>query len=159
MRRGLRFAGDLQELIENFGQGRVEVFVVGLLQKGQLDRAGDGPEDVVGFAVIDYEAEHGPGIGGAVLLIGAGGAVGGEKAELEDEVGVGGIGERREIAGGFEGGVELGICAIGISAEWLGKQATVGAGVRDKDGLGDDELARDWASLIVGGHLRKSGGR
>lgn len=39
MRRGGRFAGDLQKLVEDFGQRHVEVLVVGLLQIGELDGA------------------------------------------------------------------------------------------------------------------------
>jgi len=91
MRRGGRFAGDLQELVEDLGQRHVEVLVVGLLQVGELDGAGDGPEDVVGFAVVDHQAEHGSGIGGAVLLVDVSGAVRGEKPQLEDEIGLGWI--------------------------------------------------------------------
>lgn len=50
---------------------------MGFLEKSDVDGLGYGPEDVVGLAIVDGEAEHGTRIGGAVLFVRVGGSVGG----------------------------------------------------------------------------------
>jgi hypothetical protein len=60
------------------------------------------------------------------LLVGVGGVVGGEKPELEDEIGAERIADQRKIAGSFERVVELGVGPVGIDREGFRKQAAVG---------------------------------
>jgi len=153
-----RLAGDLEELVEDLGQGRIKVLVMGLLHVGEFNGLGDGPEDVVGLGVVDHQAEHGPGIGGAVLLVGVGGTTGGGEPEFEDEVGLGGVADQREFFGGFEGVIELRVSAIGVAAEWLRKQAAVGAGVGNEDVFCRRQFRRQWAGLAVGWHLGEACG-
>ena len=58
----------------------------------------------------------GRGSAAPFCLLAFGGAVRGEKPELEDEVGLGRIADQRVIAGGFERGIELRVGAIGVAA-------------------------------------------
>lgn len=79
--------GEVQKRVDDAVDGFVEVAVVGSLEKRGVDGIGDGPENVVGLAIVDYEAEFGAGIGGSVLLVGVGRTVGSGETKIEDEVG------------------------------------------------------------------------
>ena len=136
MRRYWRLAGDREELVEDGGESQIEVVVVGLLEEGQIDGLGDGPENVVGPAVVDCEPEHGTRIGSAVLLVGVGRAIRGDELKFGHEVGFGRSVYQLEGVGRLKSRVELCIGTIGIAGKRLGKEPAVGPSVGEKYGFG-----------------------
>src|ERR1035437_7142786 len=145
----------------------VEVALVGLLQIGNLDRLGHGPQHIVGLAVVDHQPEHGQRVGCAIHLIhlaAPGWAVVRDELEFEDQVGVCRGGHQLKLAGSLERRVELDVGAARGARERGRKQPAVGPGIGDEDLFGREDgwwygCCRGAAGLLgEGGNRRKKGG-
>ena len=134
------FAGKLLEIEKQNRESLVEVAVAGPLPVAKRDRFQQGPQQKMGFTVIDEEPENGRSGARVVDL------------EIQDQVGIGRIPRHLEEAGGLESRIKLIVCTILTAAiERIG-----GAGIGKEDLFGSEDGWRDGAWRGGGGLLGKA---